>query len=109
MLTIMNQYIDQITLLSDDVTKGILSSALSDQPVIIKHNILIKSNRYIVDIKLGDFTIENAIQVMNQFMERTRFHYSAYFIRFNEGNRVRYRYATCREDKNGFYCDVVIS
>lgn len=109
MVTVMNEYVQKITLFADDVTKGILDLALSEQAIITKHTIIMKSNKYIVDIVLDRFTIEDAIKVMNYFMEHTRFHYSAYFIRFNEGNRVRYRYATCKEDRSGFYCDVIIS
>lgn len=109
MVSIMNDYVAKMKLLSDDVTKSILNVSLADQSNIEKSNVLIKSNRYIVDIKLKDFSVENAVTVMNFFMERTRYHYSAYFIRFNEGNLVRYRYATCKENREGFYCDVVIS
>lgn len=109
MVSLMNEYVANIILLADDMTKSILNAALMDQPNIENGNILIKANRYIVDIKLKRFTIEDAMIIMNHFMEYTRFHYSAYFIRFNEGNMVRYRYATCRENKEGFYCDVIIS
>lgn len=109
MVSIMNEYIAKINLLSDDVTKSIFNAALLDQENVAKSSILIKSNRYIVDIKLDNFSIEQAIKVMNCFMERTRYHYSAYFIRFNEGNLVRYRYASCKENREGFYCDVIIS
>lgn len=109
MVSIMNEYVAKIKLLSDDITKSILSVALTDQTNVIKCNILTKSNRYIVDIKLEEFSIEEAITIMNCFMERTRYHYSAYYIRFNEGNLVRYRFASCKENREGFYCDVVIS
>lgn len=109
MVSIMNDYVAKIKLLSDDVTKSILKVALDEQLNIESSNVLIKSNRYIVDIKLKEFSVEDAVIVMNLFMEKTRYHYSAYFIRFNEGTLVRYRYATCRENKEGFYCDVVIS
>ncbi len=109
MVSIMNEYIAKINLLSDDVTKSIFHAALMNQENVAKSSILIKSNRYIVDIKLDSFSIEQAIKVMNCFMERTRYHYSAYFIRFNEGNLVRYRYASCKENREGFYCDVIIS
>lgn len=108
MVTVMNEYINHINLLADDVTKGILNSALSEQEQVDRYNVLIKATKYIVDITLKQFTIEDAVKVMNYFMEYTRFHYSAYYIRYNEGNSVRYRYATCKEDRNGFYCDVVI-
>lgn len=109
MVSLMNEYIAKIKLLADDVTKSILSASLMEQPNVAKSNILIKSNRYIVDIRLEDFSIEEAIMIMNHFMECTRYHYSAFFIRFNEGNLVRYRYASCKENKEGFYCDVIIS
>ena len=109
MVSIMNDYVAKIKLLSDDVTKSIIKVALDEQLNIESSNVLIKSNRYIVDIKLKEFSVEDAVIVMNLFMEKTRYHYSAYFIRFNEGTLVRYRYATCRENKEGFYCDVVIS
>lgn len=109
MVSTMNDYVAKIKLLSDDVTKSILKVALDEQLTIKSSNVLIKSNRYIVDVKLKEFSVENAVVVMNLFMEKTRYHYSAYFIRFNEGTLVRYRYATCRENKEGFYCDVVIS
>lgn len=108
MVSIMNDYITKIKLLSDDVTKSILNVSLTEQCDIEKSNVLIKSNRYIVDIQLKEFSVENAVTVMNFFMEKTRYHYSAYYIRFNEGSLVRYRYATCKENREGFYCDVVI-
>ena len=109
MVSVMNDYVAKLKLLSDDVTKSILKVALDGQLNIESSNVMIKSNRYIVDIKLKEFSVEDAVIVMNLFMEKTRYHYSAYFIRFNEGTLVRYRYATCRENKEGFYCDVVIS
>ncbi|MCM1159294.1 MAG: hypothetical protein NC300_11240 [Bacteroidales bacterium] len=109
MVSLMNEYVKKIKLLSDEVTRGILMSALTEQSDIEKSSILIKPNRYLVDIKLTEYSIENATAVMNHFMEHTRYHYSAYFIRYNEGTMIRYRYASCKEDKEGFYCDVVIS
>lgn len=109
MVSVMNDYVNNIRLLSDDITKAILDAALAGQDSIENHTILIKANRYIVDIHLKKFSIENAVTIMNHFMENSRYHYSAYFIRFNEGNLVRYRYASCKENREGFYCDVMIS
>lgn len=109
MVSVMNEYVNNIKLLSDDVTKAIFDSTLNGQESIENYTILIKANRYIVDIRLKEFSVENAVVMMNHFMENSRYHYSAYFIRFNEGNLVRYRYASCRENKEGFYCDVMIS
>lgn len=109
MVSIMNEYVANMNLVSDDVTKSILHAALSDDKNVVKNSVLIKSNHYIVDIKLKEFSVEQAIEVIDCFMERTRYHYSAFFVRFNEGSRVRYRYASCKEDREGFYCDIVIS
>ena len=109
MVTIMNEYVSKINLTTDEITRGILNTALSGQDKVEASSVLIKSNRYIVDIHLIDYSVDNAVEVINQFMESTRYHYSAFFVRFNEGSRVRYRYASCKEDKDGFYCDVVIS
>ena len=109
MVTIMNEYVSKINLTTDEITRGILNTALSEQDKVEASSVLIKSNRYIVDIHLIDYSVDNAVEVINQFMESTRYHYSAFFVRFNEGSRVRYRYASCKEDKEGFYCDVVIS
>lgn len=108
MVSIMNEYVGKIHLQSDDITKNILNAAIMDDLNIEKKSILIKGNRYIVDIKLSNFTIEMATQIMNQFMEQSRYHYSSFFLRFNEGNMVRYRYASCKENRDGFYCDVMI-
>ena len=109
MVSIMNNYVSNIKLSANEMTKGILLTALNDQDNIEKSSIIIKSNRFIVDVRLKEFSIEKAVDVVNYFMENTRYHYSAFFIRFNEGSRVRYRYASCKEDKDGFYCDIVIS
>lgn len=109
MVSIMNEYVANINLVSDDITKSILHAALSDDKNVVKNSVLIKANHYLVDIKLEEFSVEQAIEVMDCFMERTRYHYSAFFVRFNEGSRVRYRYASCKEDREGFYCDIVIS
>ena len=109
MVTIMNEYVSKINLTTDAITRGILNTALSEQDKVEKSSVLVKSNRYIVDIHLVDYSVENAVEVINKFMESTRYHYSSFFVRFNEGSRVRYRYASCKEDKEGFYCDVIIS
>lgn len=108
MVSIMNEYVAKIQLQSDDMTKNLLNAALLDYPDIIEKSIILKGNRYIVDIKLSFYSVESAIAVMNHFMERSRYHYSSYFVRFNEGSMVRYRYASCKENREGFYCDVMI-
>lgn len=108
MVSVMNDYVAKLQLLSDDMTKNLLGAALFEQSNIKEKSIILKGNRYIVDIRLESYSVESAITIMNHFMERTRYHYSAYFVRFNEGNMLRYRYASCKENREGFYCDVMI-
>ena len=119
MVSVMNDYVSKINLTSDPLTQGILQTSLdecledsylSKEGIIIeKSTITIRNNRFIVDIHLKNFSVESAVDIINYFMEKTRYHYSAFFIRFNEGSRVRYRYASCKENKEGFYCDIIIS
>lgn len=108
MISIMNDYVAKILLQSDDMTKNLLNAALLECENIRDKSIILKGNRYIVDIQLKQYNVEDAIDVMNYFMEHSRYHYSSYYVRFNEGNMVRYRYASCKENREGFYCDVVI-
>lgn len=108
MVSVMNDYVAKIQLQSNDMTKNLLGAALLEQANIKEKSIIIKGNRYIVDVQLENYSVESAIAVMNAFMEHTRYHYSSYFVRFNEGNMVRYRYASCKENREGFYCDVMI-
>ncbi len=109
MVSILNQYVSNIELIYDDITKNIILAALKDNSDVDTVTVLIKNNKFIVDIHLKEFTIEHVTSTMNRLMDRTRFPYSAFFIRYNEGNQVRYRYATCKENKQGFYCDVVFN
>lgn len=109
MVSIMNNYVSEINLSADVMTQGILNTALTEYSEINNSSVLIKSNRFIVDIHLHKFSIEDAAIIANDFMKKTGYHYSSFYIRFNEGNRVRYRYASCKENKEGFYCDIVIS
>lgn len=109
MVSIMNDYVSKIILTANAMLQGVLQTALNEQENVDNSSIIIKSNRFIVDVHLTEFSIENAVKAADVFMEKTEFHYSAFYIRFNEGSRVRYRYASCKEDKEGFYCDIVIS
>lgn len=109
MVSIMNDYVNKIHLITDDVSKAILNAALNNNDTIKSYNILVKANRYIVNIKLHAYSMESAVAVMNEFMENSRYHYSAFFLRYNEGELIRYRYASCKENRDGFYCDVIIN
>lgn len=105
---LMNQYINQIHLICDDITKHILQSSIANEDNLEKLSIIVNANKFLVDIQLRSFDVEKASQIMNTFVNKTHYSYSAYYTRFNEGNQVRYRYATCKENREGFYCDIII-
>ena len=109
MITLMNQYVSQIKLISDDITKNLLIAALQNNQNVDHISVIVRNFKFVVDIKLIDYSIENVTNTVNEFMVQTRYPYSAYYLRFNEGNQIRYRYASCKENKDGFYCDIVIS
>lgn len=109
MVTFMNQYISSIRLQSDDITKNILHNALMGNDNVQSISTIIRNSKFIVDIKLKDFSVDNAITLMNLYICNTSFPYSSLYLRFNEGNQIRYRYASCKENKEGFCCDIVFS
>lgn len=109
MINLMNQYISNINLKADDMSKQIFITAVKNQDNVQDISVIIRNNKYIVDIKLVTFSEDKVIQMMNCFMESTRYAYSSFYLRFNEGNQIRYRYASLKENKDGFYCDVVFS
>lgn len=109
MFTFMNQYVSKIKLMSDDLTKNLLIAALKTNDMVSNISVIVRNNKFIVDIKLNHYSVENVTNAMNVFMKGTRYPYSAFYIRMNEGDQIRYRYASCKENKEGFYCDVVIS
>lgn len=109
MVTFMNQYISTIHLQSDDITKNILHNALMGNENVQSISTIIRNSKFIVDIKLKDFSVDNVITLMNLFICNTSFPYSSLYLRFNEGDQIRYRYASCKENKEGFCCDIVFS
>ena len=66
-------------------------------------------NKYIVDIRLKDYSIENADKYFRYLISAISYPYSHISIRYNENTRVKYRFATCKEDKTGIYMDIVYS
>lgn len=109
MFSIMNSYVNNIKLQTDDVMKAVFNASLINIDAIDKFTIHIKSNRYVIDIHMKSFSIEGSSSIMNAIRLNCSYHYSSYYVRYNEGNLVRYRFASCKENKEGFYCDIVIS
>lgn len=111
MFRVINEYVNKITLKSDDSISDMFRSFLDNyiKVDIDKYSISVNCNQYVLDIRLAKYSLEDAELMFKDFNRAVAYPYSSLHVRFNEGRCVRYRYITCREDKEGFYCDMVIS
>ena len=53
--------------------------------------------------------MEEADRAFRDMAGAVAYPYSHISVRYNESTRVKYRFATCKEDKTGIYMDVVYS
>lgn len=109
MYTVINEYLSKVNLLANDEIYNKISMYCSGLKGVKKTTVTVNFNRYVVDIRLNKFSVDNAVKIFNLLNEGLSYPYSSMFVRFNEGSCVRYRYMTCNESKYGFYCDIVIS
>lgn len=109
MYKIINQYMEHVSLQADDAIYNRLTEFLRNISGIKKYSVNVNFKRYVINIKMEDYSVERAVELFNLFNAEISYPYSAMHIRFNEETCVRYRYITCRENREGFYCDIVIS
>lgn len=108
MYRIINEYMAMINLKVDQPIYLKISDYLKKNTVVSKYAVTVNVNRFIVDITINDFSVLNAVEAFNQFNNTISYPYSSMHVRFNEERCVRYRYLTCNERKDGFYCDIII-
>ena len=108
MFRVINEYLTKVKLKTNDETRNKIAIYLDECEDIKKYVITVNFNQYIVDIKIKDFTIEKAEKIFAGFNINVSYSYSSLYVRFNEGSCVRYRYVTCSENKDAFYCDIVL-
>ena len=65
MTNIINQYLAQINLTTDDMTKNLLITSVDGHESVRSVSVIIRNNKYIVDIRLKRFSMEEATTVMN--------------------------------------------
>ena len=109
MFRAFNEYLGRINLVLDQnvVDKGVDMTHDDENTVSVTVNV--SFNKYIVDIRLKEFSVELADQLFRKLVTESAYPYSHISIRYNENTRVKYRFATCKEDKSGVYMDVVYS
>lgn len=108
MYRIVNEYMNKVKLCQDSSIYDRLNQYLNDCETVDGHTVTVSFMRYVVDVRLKKFSVENANDFFAEFNKHISYEYSSLFVRFNEGKCVRYRYITSQENKNAFYCDIVI-
>jgi hypothetical protein len=106
---VFNEYLGKINLVLDQDLIDRLMDAVNSDESTSSICINVSFNKYIVDIKLKEFSVEEADRAFRHLTEVTSYPYSHISIRYNESTRVKYRYATCKEDKSGVSMDIVYS
>lgn len=109
MFRVINEYLGKVNLQANDEIYGLIKNCLDECKNVKLHTVTVNFHRYVVDIKLKKYSVEEAVKVFNYFNNIVSYDYSSMHVRFNEGKCVRYRYITSKEDKNAFYCDIIIS
>ena len=109
MFRAFNEYLGKIQLILDQEVIDKLTDEVKEDENVSSICVNVSFNKYIVDIRLKEFTVDIADRMFRRLVEKSAYPYSHISIRYNENTRVKYRFATCREDKTGIYMDVVYS
>lgn len=109
MYKVINEYLNMVNIKENDEIYNRLTGFLSQFEMIKKYTVDVNFQRYVINIKLKKYNIENSVECFNQFNIAVAYPYSEMHIRFNEGKCIRYRYITSKENKDAFYCDINIS
>ena len=109
MFRAVNDYMAKLNIVTDEELIEKVRDYLSKSKKINSFTINVNYNRYIVDIRLKKYSVSSADSLFRDFVACVSYSYSHITVRYNEDNRVIYRYATCKEDKNGVYMDLIIS
>ena len=108
MYKVINEYLGKINLQSNEHIYNKISEWAKNIPQVKSCTVTVNFKRYVVDIRLDKYDIGSAAEIFQIFDRDISYPYSSMHVRYNEGECVRYRYATCKENKEGFYCDILI-
>lgn len=107
MYKIMNEYLSKVSLQSGETLRLSLYEHVKSMKEVRSFSVVERAKQYIIDMNLVSFSVEEAEKAFRKLQEKIAYAYSSFYIRYNEGKCVRYRFVTCREDKNGLYCDMI--
>ncbi|MBO6114839.1 MAG: hypothetical protein J6P57_07260 [Lachnospiraceae bacterium] len=108
MYKVINEYLNMVIIKENEDIYNRLTNFLDNCEMIDKYTVTVNFQRYIVNIKLKDYNIDNSVCCFDLFNKAVSYPYSEMHVRFNEGKCIRYRYVTCKENKEAFYCDIMI-
>lgn len=109
MYKVINEYTSKVNLQANADIYNIIDNILKDISLIKSYSITDSFNRYVLNITLKKYSIEQAGKVFDIINSHLSYAYSSFYVRFNEGKCVRYRYITSSENKNAIYCDIIFS
>ena len=109
MFRAINEYMAKLNIVTDEDLARLMNDYLAKQKNIDNFSINVNYNRYIVDIRMKKYSVNSADKTFRKFVSATAYPYSHISVRYNEDERVGYRYVTCKENKNGVYMDIIIS
>ena len=95
MYKIMNAYMSKVQLQTGPELQQRLCDIVNSIKEIKSFSVTEHFKQFAIDMKLESFSVDRAAAV--------------FYVRFNEGRCVRYRFITCKEDKQGIYCDFIFS
>ena len=105
----INEYLTKVRLQADKDIEQNINKLLSSCDLVKSYNISFNFNRYVIDIRLNDYSLTNVEECFKIFNSEISYSYSSLYVRFNEGKCVRYRFVTSKDNKEGFYCDIIFS
>ncbi len=109
MYKVINDYMSKVVLQSGEEVRLQLCKQIESIPEIKSFTVMERAKQFVIDMKLESFSVEEAAHVFHELQGKMASAYSSIYVRYNEGKCVRYRFITCRENKEGIYCDFIFS
>lgn len=107
MYKVINEYMSKVKLQSNQEIHDTLTDILQKIDAIKRFSVSVHFNQYVIDIKLKEYSVENAAEVFEELHGMIAYSHSCLHVRFNEGKCVRYRFLTSKENKEALYCDFI--
>ena len=109
MYKIMNAYMSKVQLQTGPELQQRLCDIVNSIKEIKSFSVTEHFKQFAIDITLESFSVDRAAAVFHELQGKIASPYSSFYVRFNEGRCVRYWFITCKEDKQGIYCDFIFS